>query len=107
MSTDSPKRTEVTSPRVPRTCYRTSTRQKAKKTETEPLHATVNMATSRGVRRELAGDVNEVLKTPKDVTSQFNKNEITVKKETTTIQRAYRTRRSTRLPTKKSVESQV
>ncbi|KAI3502100.1 hypothetical protein L1887_30131 [Cichorium endivia] len=122
MSTESPERSEVTSPRVPRTSCRTSTRQKAKKTETEPLHATVNRATSRGVRRQLAGDVNEVLKTPmvsstrkkavatfssQDDTSQLNENEGTVKKETTTVQRAYSTRRSTRLTAKKSEEPGV
>ncbi|CAI9275433.1 unnamed protein product [Lactuca saligna] len=114
-SNESPERIQATSVRVPRTTCRTSTRQKANNSETESLHATASRATSRGVRRQLDGEVNEFLKTP--MVSSIRKKGTTtsthqeaLKKETTTtttttnttVQRAYSTRRSTRLTAKKS-----
>ncbi|KAL7608580.1 hypothetical protein Lser_V15G11028 [Lactuca serriola] len=111
-SIESPERIQATSVRVPRTTCRTSTRQKANNSETESLHATASRATSRGVRRQLDGEVNEFLKTPmvssirkKGTTTSTHQE--TLKKETattttTTVQKAYSTRRSTRLTAKKS-----
>ncbi|KAI3728648.1 hypothetical protein L6452_17287 [Arctium lappa] len=61
-SIESPEKIEITSPRVPRTSCRTSTRQKVKKIE-ESVPATASRTTGRGVRRQLVGEVNE-LKTP-------------------------------------------
>ncbi|XP_024995082.1 uncharacterized protein LOC112528314 [Cynara cardunculus var. scolymus] len=62
-SIESPEKIDITSPRVPRTSCRTSARQKVKKTEAESVPATASRTTGRGVRRQLAGEVNE-LKTP-------------------------------------------
>ncbi|CAI9279202.1 unnamed protein product [Lactuca saligna] len=73
---------------------------------------TVSRATSRGVRTQLDGEVNEFLKTPmvsstrkKGTTTSTHqetlKKETTTTTTTTTIQKAYNTRRSTRLSAKK------
>ncbi|GKD77823.1 hypothetical protein Tco_1340444, partial [Tanacetum coccineum] len=98
-SVESPEKIEVTSPRAPRTSYRTSTRQKAKKTDVDYLPATVSRTTSRGVRRQLAGEANEFMKTPM-VSCTRKKAPTTVQKETT-VQSVYNTRRSARLAEKK------
>ncbi|GKA03029.1 hypothetical protein Tco_0675810 [Tanacetum coccineum] len=98
-SVESPEKIEVTSPRAPRTSYRTSTRQKAKKTDVDYLPVTVSRTTSRGVRRQLAGEANEFMKTPM-VSCTRKKAPTTVQKETT-VQSVYNTRRSARLAEKK------
>lgn len=76
----SPGKVEVMSPRVPRTSCRTSTRQKVKKTEVESILVTASRTTSRGVRRNIGGDVNEIVKTP-SVTSTRKKVPMTASRQ--------------------------
>ncbi|PWA78428.1 hypothetical protein CTI12_AA209190 [Artemisia annua] len=104
-SVESPEKMEVTSPRVPRTSYRTSTRQKVKKTDTDYLPVTVNRTNSRGVRRQLAGEVNEFVKTP--LVSGTRKKAPTTVQKVITVQSVYNTRRSARLAEKKCPEAGV
>lgn len=98
-SVESPEKIEVTSPRVPRTSYRTSTRQKVKNTDTDCLPAPVSRTNSRGVRRQLTGEVNEFMKTP--LVSGTRKKEPTTVQKETPVQSVYNTRRSARLAEKK------
>ncbi|PWA51448.1 hypothetical protein CTI12_AA427680 [Artemisia annua] len=104
-SVESPEKIEVTSPRVPRTSYRTSTHQKVKKTDADYLPATVSRKNSRGLRRQLAGEANEFMKTPM-VSGIRMKASTTVQKETT-VQSVYNTRRSALLAEKKCPEAGV
>ncbi|XP_023743670.1 uncharacterized protein LOC111891840 [Lactuca sativa] len=129
LSIESPERIEITSPRVPRTSSRTSTRKKAKIDVNEEVLKTPLVSCTRKKDPETSfHDVANQLKeceiiakneslvnhekdcipnTPVETYSQMkvtkSTHKETVKKETTsTVQRAYSTRRSTRLGAKTS-----
>ncbi|KAI3714040.1 hypothetical protein L1987_72630 [Smallanthus sonchifolius] len=109
-SIEFPMKIEITSPKVSYTSCRTSTWKKVKKSETEPLLVTASRA-SRGVRSQLAGEVDDFLKTPsvssprkKGTTTSTRKN---IVNRETTMQRVYNTRRSARLTEKKCIEPSV
>ncbi|KAI3736115.1 hypothetical protein L6452_15648 [Arctium lappa] len=121
---ESTKKVEVSSPKVPHNRCKTSTRQKVKIGEAENLQPTAARTTRRG-SKQLAGDVeeskNNVVKTPampttrrkalatsscRNVSNRLNECEEEAKKEST-FQKAYSTRRSTRLTEKKSAEPGV
>ncbi|CAH1414609.1 unnamed protein product [Lactuca virosa] len=128
LSIESPERIEITSPRVPRTSSRTSSRKKAKIELNEVLKTPLISCTRKKDPETSFHDVANQLKeceviakneslvnhekncipnTPVETYSQMkvtkSTHKETVKKETTTtVQRAYSTRRSTRLGAKTS-----
>ncbi|CAI9275434.1 unnamed protein product [Lactuca saligna] len=134
LSIESPERIEITSPRVPRTSSRTSTRKKAKIELNEVLKTPLVSCTRKKDPETSFHDVANQLKESEDIAKNeslvnHEKNCIpntpvetysqmkvtkstrkeTVKKETTTttVQRAYSTRRSTRLGAKTSQRAGV
>ncbi|KAJ0826968.1 hypothetical protein HanRHA438_Chr17g0820351 [Helianthus annuus] len=116
---ESAETVEVPSPKAPQTRCRTSTRQKAKPTETESLQTTVTRTTRRGSKqlpKEVEESKNDQLKTPavsrtsrkapvttarRNVSNQLNECENEPKEEGL-VENRYSTRRSTRVTEKKS-----
>ncbi|MFS8024192.1 hypothetical protein Hanom_Chr16g01460381 [Helianthus anomalus] len=112
---ESAETVEVPSPKAPQTRCRTSTRQKAKPTETESLHTTVTRTTRRGSKqlpKEVEESKNDLLKTPA-VSRTSRKAPVTTTRRNVSNQlnecenepeegNMYSTRRSTRVTEKKS-----
>ncbi|KVI04344.1 uncharacterized protein LOC112525740 [Cynara cardunculus var. scolymus] len=118
------EKVEVSSPKAPQTRCRTSTRQKVKNGDGVNLPPTATRTTRRG-SKQLTADVEDsksnMVKTPaiastrrkalatsscRNVNNRLNECEEEAKKEST-VQKAYSTRRSTRLTEKKSAEPEV